>query len=253
MKKLCFMLVFVLMASSSTVVFAQPGKNGNGNNEGKNAVLQMADNLAIEDSKAEKDAVQKIRKEKKQLVLKQYTDEELAVIEEAGERIENADPNATALGADSIVSTTKKFKFDTPPVIKGNRTLIPVRAITEGLGADLSWDAINQQVTITDGTTTIMLTLGSNIAIVNGQEVSLDSSASIMNNRTYVPMRFIMETFKMKVTYDDGTIEIEDPVTDETTSDGAIDIDTTSDGAIDIDTTSDGAIDADTTSGSAIE
>ena len=137
---------------------------------------------------------------------------------------------------------TKKFKFDTPPVIKGNRTLIPVRAITEGLGADLSWDAINQQVTITDGTTTIVLTLGSNIAIVNGQEVSLDSSASIMNNRTYVPMRFIMETFKMKVTYDDGTIEIEDPATDETTSEGAIDTDTTVDGTNDTDTTSGGAI-----------
>ena len=38
--------------------------------------------------------------------------------------------------------------YDVPPIIVGNRTLTPVRAIGECLGATVNWDAATQTVTI---------------------------------------------------------------------------------------------------------
>lgn len=198
MKKFCFILVLALMVSSVTV-FADSAENVTANATAKNQIVQTANSNYKEAIAAEKEALKQLRYERKQQILAQYTAEELAAVTEAGESIEAEDPMATALDVDSILSDGMNFKFDTPPVIKGNRTLIPVRAITKGLGAELYWDQ-QDQITITKGSITIILTLGSNIAYVNGEEVVLDSKASITNNRTYVPMRFIMETFKMKVT-----------------------------------------------------
>jgi hypothetical protein len=84
----------------------------------------------------------------------------------------------------------------------------------------------------------IELTLGSTTAIVNGQEVLMDTKAGLVNNRTYVPLRFVLETLKLSVDWDKDTetIEISDGTTDETTSGGAVTTDdqteTTTDDAI---------------------
>jgi hypothetical protein len=133
------------------------------------------------------------------------------------------------------------LETDVPPVIKGGRTLIPVRAVVNALGADVDWDPETRTVTITkemtssitdeevmnedttaeaaseDGATkmVIQLQIDSNIAIVNGEEVTLDTAAEITDSRTIVPLRFIAETFGLKVDWDgeSGTVIIEDETT----------------------------------------
>lgn len=106
-----------------------------------------------------------------------------------------------------VFSNGVGIKFDVPPVIKDGRTLIPVRALTEGFGATVNYDAENQTVTVTKGETTIVLSIGQNVALVNGQEVTLDAKAELNNSRTIVPLRFIAETFKLNVDYyPDGEI-----------------------------------------------
>lgn len=160
--------------------------------------------------------------ERKRLIRQSYTEKELNELKKAAESIAAEDPDASVLDVDSIISYTEDFKFDMPPVIKSGRTLIPVRAITEGFRAELTWDQEKQEVTITKEEITITLTLGKSIAIVNGEPVNLDVKANMINNRTYVPLRFIMETFNKKVVYDDGTIEIEDGVDDDIYTESAI-------------------------------
>jgi hypothetical protein len=105
-------------------------------------------------------------------------------------------------------------KFDVPPVIKEGRTLIPVRAITEGLGAKVEWDAETSTITITKGDAVIVLVLGSNEVYVNGDLVIIDVPAGLINNRTFVPIRFIAQTLGEKVKYNEenGEIEIGDGV-----------------------------------------
>lgn len=177
------------------------------------------------------DAKEAIIKQKRERIRSQYTEEEMEAVNAAAEKIRKENPDAKVLGFDSIVSDDAEFKFDTPPVIKGGRTLVPVRAITEGFGAELAYDQEEQVVTITKGDTVIELALGSSTATVNGQEVQMDTNVNLVNNRTYVPLRFVLETFKLNVSWDEDseTIEISDGTeveTGETTSDSAVTTDT---------------------------
>lgn len=105
-----------------------------------------------------------------------------------------------------------ELKFDVPPVIKEGRTLIPVRAIMNSLGAGVKWDAETKTVTITKGEQTIVLTLDSMAVQVNGQDQQIDYPARLISNRTFVPIRFIAETFGCKVAYDEesDTVTVED-------------------------------------------
>ncbi|MBC9784653.1 copper amine oxidase N-terminal domain-containing protein [Heliobacterium chlorum] len=97
----------------------------------------------------------------------------------------------------------QKPNFDgVQPVIENGRTLVPVRAITEALGATVQWNAGEQKVTITQDNKEIILTLGSNEALINGEKVTIDVPGKVVNNRTFVPLRFISETLKKDVSFD---------------------------------------------------
>lgn len=105
------------------------------------------------------------------------------------------------------------LKFDIPPVIKYGRTLVPVRAISRGLGAQVAWDAQTMTVTITRGDTVVTLALGSREMLVNGQPVIMDVPAQLISNRTFVPIRFIAAALGERVNYDPetGDIDIGEP------------------------------------------
>ncbi|MFZ5753049.1 MAG: copper amine oxidase N-terminal domain-containing protein [Bacillota bacterium] len=100
------------------------------------------------------------------------------------------------------------LKFDVPPVIKEGRTLIPVRAIMNGLGAKVEWNGEAKTVIIIRGDKVIVLNLGTGETTVNGQIISLDVPAQTLNNRTFVPLRFIAQTLGEPVNYDENTGDI---------------------------------------------
>jgi hypothetical protein len=101
------------------------------------------------------------------------------------------------------------LKYDVPPVIKEGRTLIPVRAIMNGLGAKVDWDKEKKIVTVTRDEKVIILKLDSEEVLVNGKTVIIDCPARVMCNRTFVPLRFISQTLGEKVDYDEDTGEID--------------------------------------------
>lgn len=101
------------------------------------------------------------------------------------------------------------LKFDVPPVIKEGRTLIPVRAIMNGLGATVEWDAETKTVTITRDDKIVVLNLASATATINGEEIELDVPAQIMSNRTFVPLRFVAQSLGDCVNYDEETGDID--------------------------------------------
>lgn len=154
-------------------------------------------------------------KEMKAAIRNTYSEEELESIENIGEDLR--EKGMRVLPVENIINKRGKFKFDIPPVIKEGRTLIPVRAISEGFGAQVDWDGENKIVTIIKGETTITLKLDDRTATVNGEEVELDAAAELMNNRTVVPLRFIAESLGLKVDWDEEaeTIELDEDVEDE--------------------------------------
>lgn len=97
------------------------------------------------------------------------------------------------------------------PFIEDGVTLAPIRAVTEALGAEVIWDSETQEIVIKKDDININMTIGDNIAYVNGNEVLLDVAPQIRDDRTVVPMRFIAESFNLNVDWDgnSNTIIIE--------------------------------------------
>lgn len=103
------------------------------------------------------------------------------------------------------------FPDQVPYINKDNRTMVPVRFVSESLGAKVSWDNDNRMVIIEKDNATIKLKIGENKADVNGKTVSFDTSAVLQNDRTMVPVRFISEALGAKVGWnqENKTVEIE--------------------------------------------
>ncbi len=104
----------------------------------------------------------------------------------------------------------KFVSTDVPSIIKNSRTLVPIRFVTEAIGAQVIWDPNDRKVTITLSGNNVELYIGKNTAYVNGKANQIDANNSkvvpiILHNRTYVPIRFIMEAFGAKVGWNPNT------------------------------------------------
>ena len=88
------------------------------------------------------------------------------------------------------------------PKIINDRTMLSARAFYEKIGAKVEWNGKDRTVIVTKDNDKIVLAIGSNKAKVNGKEVVLDSPATIIGEKTYIPVRFVSEAFGYKVKYD---------------------------------------------------
>ncbi len=109
------------------------------------------------------------------------------------------------IGNKNAIVNGEVVTLDSAPIIINNRTLVPLRFISESFGADVKWDPVLRVVQIEFNGTTILLQIGNKYASVNGKKVVLDSPPQIINGRTMVPLRFIVESFKAKVVWDQNT------------------------------------------------
>ncbi len=94
--------------------------------------------------------------------------------------------------------------FDVPPFIKEGRTMVPVRFVSQELGARVSWDGDERKVTIVKGDIQVELIIGEKTVWINGEEQRdlLDVPAEIVKGRTMVPLRFVGETLEARVGWD---------------------------------------------------
>ena len=114
---------------------------------------------------------------------------------------------ALIMTIDSKVASAfgKTVENDVAPIIVKDRTMLPARFVAENLGAKVEWNAEKRQATITGNGVTIVLTIDSTTATVNGKAVTLDSPAFIQNDRTYTPVRFIAEALGAQVEWNETT------------------------------------------------
>lgn len=118
-------------------------------------------------------------------------------------RSERAIANAlVVLRGPKIYLNAQRIYPDVPPQLVGGRTLVPIRVLMEKLGARVDWKAETRSVYITRGNEEIVLEIGSNVALVNGNEHILDVSAETVNGRTMVPVRFVTEALNGFVNWD---------------------------------------------------
>ena len=105
---------------------------------------------------------------------------------------------------------------EVPPYIENSRTMVPVRFVSEALGAKVDWDSTAGLVTVkgNDGTTIKLLIGDVNMSIEKPNTtnttnttntVIMDVAAGIKDDRTFVPVRYIAEALGLKVAWDSST------------------------------------------------
>lgn len=97
------------------------------------------------------------------------------------------------------------FTDSTPYLDENNRVLVPVRFVSEKLGARVEWDVSTKNVTILNGKNIAILTIDSEVVTINGVTKKLDTCAVIKGTRTYVPLRFVGESLGADVKWDNKT------------------------------------------------
>lgn len=114
----------------------------------------------------------------------------------------------------------QRLSFEVDPIIENGRTLVPLRAIFEAMGAAVQWDAATNTVTAVRNGTKVILPIGSTQPTVDGQVWPLDVPAKIIKDRTLAPLRFVGEAFGGKVEWDQTTytVTMTSPASKETPS-----------------------------------
>ncbi|RAV00582.1 hypothetical protein DQG13_14180 [Paenibacillus sp. YN15] len=93
------------------------------------------------------------------------------------------------------------------PYLQGDFTMVPARLVTEQLDAQVEWNPDTYEVTVTDiwSGKKIVFKIGSTTVLVDGVEQTLDASAVLGGDTTYVPVRIIAETFGAEVLWNQDT------------------------------------------------
>ncbi|UMV45097.1 polysaccharide deacetylase family protein [Paenibacillus macerans] len=110
---------------------------------------------------------------------------------------------------------------DAKPYMDANsRIQVPVRFMAESLSFYVKWEGSGTQKTLilSKGDVNVELKIGDNSAVVNGMPISMDTSAMLLQGRTYVPLRFLSELAGMDITWssadDTVTLSYKKPVED---------------------------------------
>ena len=114
-------------------------------------------------------------------------------------------PTEITLFEITVLLDGRRLEFDVPPRIVNSRTMVPLRAIFEELGASIVWDNITKTVTAIKDDTVIVLTVGDASPTINGQGVPVDQPMIAVSGRTLVPLRFVAEAFDVKVDWNPAT------------------------------------------------
>ncbi|WP_338540080.1 family 10 glycosylhydrolase [Paenibacillus tundrae] len=135
--------------------------------------------------------------------------------------LQTAGMTAHAAGQKEIVINLdgQRLDSDVAPYIipKVNVTMVPLRVISEGLGASVLWSQATRTVTIKKADSVISMTSGRQQATVDNTVVGLDASVELKQGRVMVPIRFVSENLGIRVNWNQSE-QVIDLTTDEGTS-----------------------------------
>jgi len=110
------------------------------------------------------------------------------------------------LPADPVYVTLdgEYLTFDVQPLVDcdNSRVLVPLRGVAEALGFTVTWDEARSLAICVKGDTEITVSIGGPDAWVNGVHQTLDAPARVSGNRTFVPIRFLAESFGLTADWD---------------------------------------------------
>lgn len=102
------------------------------------------------------------------------------------------------IGSTAALVDDQAIINDVTPVIRNDRTLVPIRVITEALGGQVAWNEAAKEVTLTVNGKEIKMTIGKVLEKYGVAPV-------IIGGRTFVPVRFVADELGAVTTWDDAT------------------------------------------------
>lgn len=108
-------------------------------------------------------------------------------------------------GGISVYVNGTELTLDVPPILENDRTLVPMRAIFEALGAEVSWYPEDETIVAVRGDTTVYMQVDDWYMSVNDEWIRLDAPPRIVNDRTLIPLRAVAEAFGAQVGWDEAT------------------------------------------------
>lgn len=93
------------------------------------------------------------------------------------------------------------------PVIENDRMLVPIRFVSEEVGAEVDWDDVNRMVSVEKDNRSMHLWIGSRLVEYNNGEIYKlsDVAPKIINDRTYVPLRVVSNALEIGIRWDEST------------------------------------------------
>ena len=109
----------------------------------------------------------------------------------------------TAHAADDISVRVDNYtlRFDQNPTIYNGRTLVPMRAVFEAVGADVSWDQDTQTAFLKKDGLTVSVKLGQPYIVRNDKPIAIDCPSQLINGRILIPVRAVAEAMDLDVTW----------------------------------------------------
>lgn len=102
----------------------------------------------------------------------------------------------------------KYLPTDVDPYLSNGRTMVPMRAAGEAVGATVDWDQATQTATATLAGRDVSFTLWDNTYLVDGEEKSTDVAPMMSGNRTFLPLRVFAEAFGVNVIWDQARYDV---------------------------------------------
>lgn len=102
------------------------------------------------------------------------------------------------IGSTAVLVDDQAIINDVAPVIRNDRTLVPIRVITEALGGQVAWNEAAKEVTLTVNGKEMKMTIGKVLEKYGVAPV-------IIGGRTFVPVRFVADELGAVTTWDDAT------------------------------------------------
>lgn len=138
-----------------------------------------------------------------------------SLVERAGVAGTSRSSQTTTTGGETTSSPIKVYLndeqliFDVNPVIENGRTLVPMAKIFSAMGATVNWNPTTSSVIAKKDSTTVNLTIGAPVALVNSQSRILDVPAKIVNGRTLAPLAFVGTALGGRVAWDPDLRQVE--------------------------------------------
>ncbi|MGB8955752.1 MAG: stalk domain-containing protein [Tumebacillaceae bacterium] len=141
---------------------------------------------------------------------KKYSAADLAGLDAVSQQITAAlGKQGQVLPVENVYSKDVEIKFQVPAVVIDGRAYIHIRPISEAFGSTVIWSDEEQSVTINRGETVVHCRIGDEAAYINDRKVKLDAAPRLIAERTFVPLRFVMDALGLDVQWDEASQSIE--------------------------------------------